>query len=350
MLTLDDILGQPAAIGHIKRAYLEERLPHGLIFAGPVGVGKATTARALAALFLCEKPKDTTACGNCDSCRLLEADNHPDFHVVYRQLIRLEKEASKARDLPVDVVRQFLIAPANHKAAMMKGKVFVVEEAETMNVEAQNAMLKTLEEPIGRTLIILITDQPWQLLPTIRSRCQMIRFCGLEPALVHAELERRGISKSDARDAAAFADGSLGLAIRWLEDGIVNRARELETRLTQVVTGRPTVDLHAWFKEAADQYAEKQLERDPLSSKDQATREGLGVYLRLAAQFFRRRLNAIDDPAELEQHCAGIDAMVRAEQFLDANVNIPLIFQQLAVTLERLFAGASAAAVATTRR
>src|SRR5687768_1745860 len=141
MLTLKDILGQPAAIDHIRRAYLEERLPHGLIFAGPVGVGKGTTARALAAVFLCEKPKETEPCGKCDSCRLLEAGNHPDFHLVYRQLIRIEKEDAKARDLPVAVVRDFLIKPANHKAAMMRGKVFVVEEAETMNVEAQNAML-----------------------------------------------------------------------------------------------------------------------------------------------------------------------------------------------------------------
>ena len=344
MLTFNDILGQPAAIEHIRRAYLEDRLPHGLIFAGPVGVGKATTARALGALFLCEKPKETAACGKCDSCNLFEAGTHPDFQLVYRQLIRLEKETSKARDLSVDVVREFLIAPANRKATLMRGKVFLVEEAETMSSEAQNAMLKTLEEPVGRALIILLTDQPWQLLATVRSRCQMIRFCGLEAGLVHKELERRGVSKSDARDAAELADGSLGLALRWLEDGIVDRGRELHTRLTQIVSGRPSIDLPAWFKESAEKYAEKQLERDPLASKDQATREGLGVYLRLAAQFFRRRLADVEEAGELERNCAGIDAMVRSEQFLDGNVNIPLIFQQLAVTLERLFAGAGAAA------
>src|SRR3954468_18998862 len=108
MSTFDAIFGQTDAIDSLRRAYLADRLPHGLIFAGPAGVGKATTARALAGVFLCERPTDTTPCGACDSCRVFEAGNHPDYHVVYRQLARLEKESVKARDLSIDVVRQFL--------------------------------------------------------------------------------------------------------------------------------------------------------------------------------------------------------------------------------------------------
>src|SRR5687768_2913493 len=136
MPTLKDILGQETAIETIVRAYESDRLPHGLIFAGPVGVGKATTARALATLFLCEKPKGAEPCGKCESCTLMAGEpepTHPDFHVVYRQLIRLEKEKSKAIELSVDVIRDYLVGPANLKPMMNHGKVFVVEEAELMN-------------------------------------------------------------------------------------------------------------------------------------------------------------------------------------------------------------------------
>src|SRR5829696_1939954 len=110
MPTFEDILGQDDAIETISRAYASDRLPHGLIFAGPVGVGKATTARALATLFLCAKPTGVEPCGKCDSCNLMAAEpdpTHPDFHLVYRQLIRLEKEKSKAIELPKEVIVNF---------------------------------------------------------------------------------------------------------------------------------------------------------------------------------------------------------------------------------------------------
>src|SRR6476620_9756347 len=182
MLTLDDIFGQDAAIEQLRRSYLADRLPHGLLFAGPVGVGKATTARALATLFLCEKPKGDKPCGKCESCRAMEAGSHPDCHVVTRMLIRFHDKTgtSKGLALAIDVIRAELVEKASRKSVVGVGKVFVVEEAETMNPQAQNAMLKTLEEPAGRTLIILLTDQPGLILQTVRSRSQTIRFAALD--------------------------------------------------------------------------------------------------------------------------------------------------------------------------
>ena len=335
MQTFDDILGQDQAMETLRRACRADRLPHGLIFAGPAGVGKGTTARALGALFLCEKPKDDSACGRCESCRVFEPGNHPDYHVIYRQLVRLDKESAKARDLAVDVVRDFLIAPANRKPVMNRGKVFVVEEAELMNPTAQNSLLKTLEEPAGRTVIVLLTDQPGALLPTIRSRCQAVRFASLPEPLVRAELEKRGINKSVAADAARLAAGSLGLALKWVEDGVVTAAKELIAQIDAIGAGRGSGDLPGWFKKAADAYAERQLERDKLASKDAATREGLSVYLRVAAEHLRRGMATADDPDALEQACAAIDALARAETYLDENVNVSLVLQQLAATLER---------------
>jgi len=225
---------------------------------------------------------------------------------------------------------------------MGRGKVFVVEEADLMNPAAQNSMLKTLEEPAGRSLIILLADQPDALLPTIRSRCQVIRFAELDENTVRTQLRARKVDEAAAAAAARVAKGSLGLALRWVEDAVVPAAVELEGHVEAILGGRFDFDLPAWFKANAEAYAEQQLKRDPLASKDQATKEGLGVYLRVVAQILAGRLALIDDAGALERVCDGIDAVARAEQYLDANVNVALIFQQLAVTLERSFASAAA--------
>lgn len=335
MPTFDDIFGQEAALDAIRGAYRADRLPHGLLFAGPAGVGKATTARALAGVFLCEKPRGDLPCGRCESCRVFDAGNHPDYHVVYRQLIRLEKKDAKARDLPVDVVRDFLIGPAGRKPVAGVGKVFVVEEAERMSPSAQNALLKTLEEPYGRTLIVLLTDQPGLLLPTILSRCQTVRFAALPEAVVRKELEKRGTDKAAAAEAARLTSGSLGVAIHWIEDGVVAAAGELADQLDRLAAGRPADDLAGWLKRAAEAYADKQLDRDKQASKDQATREALSLYLRIAAEHARTGMASTDDPDALERACDTIEAIARTETYLDDNVSVPLALQQLAATLER---------------
>ena len=163
-----DIVGQDQTIDRLRGALAAGRLPHGLLFAGPGGVGKFTTAAALASAFL----------GDTDEvARRVANGTHPDIHVVTRQLIRQHDSGgkSKAIDLSVKVLRPELIEPANRGSVEGGGKVFVIEEAETMNASAQNALLKTLEEPHGRTLIILLTDQPESLLPTYAARtCSLI--------------------------------------------------------------------------------------------------------------------------------------------------------------------------------
>src|SRR3978361_2018591 len=128
--SFDDIIGQAAALRNLRQAYLADRLPHGMVFAGATGVGKGTTAAALAKLFLCENPQADSPCDRCNSCRVFDAGNHPDYHVIYRQLARTEREKIKAMDLTIDVIRRYLVGPANLKSTMGRGKFFVVEEAE----------------------------------------------------------------------------------------------------------------------------------------------------------------------------------------------------------------------------
>jgi DNA polymerase III subunit delta' len=337
VISFEAIFGQDTAIQWLKTAYQADRLPHGLIFAGPVGVGKGTTARALAALFLCENPKDTTPCGKCGSCRVFEPGNHPDYHIISKELIRYHDRTGKSKgiDLSIHVIRPELIEPAGRKAVMGRGKVFVVEQAELMNPQAQNAMLKTLEEPAGRTLIILLTDQPGAMLPTVRSRCQLLRFAALTETAVCEQLHKRGIETKLTAEAARLSRGSLGIALKWIEDGVVEPARELAEQVDGALEGRPPTDLPGWLKKAAEGYAEKQLARDELASKDQAMREGMSLYLLIATERARKRLKEQQDPAELERACAAIDAIARAEMYLDCNVNTAIALQQLSMALER---------------
>jgi DNA polymerase III delta' subunit len=337
MISFQNIFGQETAIDWIRSAYSADRLPHGLVFAGPTGVGKGTTARALAALFLCEHPKSATPCGKCPSCVVFEAGNHPDYHVISKEHIRYHDKTGKSKgiDLSIHVIRPELIEPAGRKAVMGRGKMFVIEQADLMNPQAQNSLLKTLEEPAGRTLIVLLTDQSGALLPTIRSRCQLVRFAALDEDLVKKELQRRGIDSQLASEAATLSRGSLGIALKWIEDGVVEPARELIEQVDSAFNGAPPADLPGWLKKAAESYAQKQLDRDELASKDQATREGLSLYLVIAGEHLRRRLAEQDEPAEFERACAAIDAIVRTEGYLDANVNTAIALQQLSLALER---------------
>src|SRR3954451_15152922 len=137
-----DILDQKLAVDWLQRSYAADRLPHGLIFAGPSGVGKATTAAALGALLLCENPKNNDSCGKCGSCRVLAAGNHPDFRVITKELIRSYDRTgeSKAVEFSIDVIRPELVERAGRKSVLGRGKVFVIEQAELLNTPAQNAM------------------------------------------------------------------------------------------------------------------------------------------------------------------------------------------------------------------
>ncbi|MFW6133913.1 MAG: hypothetical protein ACOC8F_08460, partial [Planctomycetota bacterium] len=145
-LGLDDIVGQDEAVGRLDAAMRAGRLPHALLFAGPEGVGRRTTAVALAKTLLCAEaaniggpalfgaeevaPAAPRACGQCDDCRMTEAASHPDLHPVYKELAAYHDDPQvrerKMQRLVIDVVRQFLIAPAGQAPSRGRGKVFIV--------------------------------------------------------------------------------------------------------------------------------------------------------------------------------------------------------------------------------
>jgi DNA polymerase-3 subunit delta' len=337
MTRFTDILGQPDAVTQIQLAFRADRLPHGMIFAGPPGVGKATTAAALAGAFLCENPKNADACGKCPSCLAMSAAAHPDYHVVTKELARLHDRSgvSKATQLSIDVVRFELAAPAARKSALGRGKVFIVEQAELMTAPAQNALLKTLEEPAGRTLIVLLAAGAGVLLPTVRSRCQTILFTPLDAQTVRDQLQRRGMDRAAAADAANLCDGSLGMALQWIADGLLPPARAVSDAIDAILDGKPAPDLADLLRKSAQAQVEKMLARDELTSKDSAMRDALGVFLCIASRRLRQRLRQ-SDPEMLETACQAIDLVAQSEKYLEANVNVSLALEQLGIALERL--------------
>jgi len=247
MPELLDIVGQDAALAQLQRLAAGGRTPHAFVFAGPAGVGRRTTAVEFARLLLCERPAELPnaarlkdlpdgsplrqGCGACSSCRTLAAGTHPDLHIVHRRLARFHDDPKVRgrvmQDLGIDVIRQFLIAPAYRASSAGRGKVFVVREAEMMSDAAQNALLKTLEEPPEGVTIILICTSVAELLPTTRSRCQTVRFGPLPLAFVAGALEADGVDPAEARFWAGMTEGSLGRATHLAAENLYEFKREL---------------------------------------------------------------------------------------------------------------------------
>ncbi len=216
-MTFREILGQERIISYLKTAGQKGRLSHAYLFLGPEGVGKACTARALAAALNCLAPlKDGDACGACASCRRLAAGVHPDFLVI--------GPAPDSQQIKIGQIREFRRLTA-YPPFGDGWRVALIKPGEAMNDEAANALLKTLEEPPERHLLALTARVEADLLPTVVSRCHKLAFVPLPAALVARELrERRGLAPPQARLLAALSGGSLGRALTLDPEAILANA------------------------------------------------------------------------------------------------------------------------------
>src|SRR5262245_24561078 len=176
------IAGHRPVIELLSRAAARNTLPQSLVFAGPQGVGKRLTAVALAQTLNCERliagPLPADACGTCAACARIARGVHADVLVV---------EPGDSGAIKVDQVREAIDRTA-YRPLEGRRRLVIIEEADALVPEAQNALLKTLEEPPPASVFVLITARPDLLLPTVRSRCQRLRFGPLPPAEVAAVL------------------------------------------------------------------------------------------------------------------------------------------------------------------
>lgn len=205
MLAFQDILGHDTIKQHFQKAIELHKVSHAYILAGEAGMGRKSLAHAFALTLLCEKG-GSQPCMDCHACKQVLSGNHPDLiHVTH------EKPAS----IGVDDIREQI-----HDTIMIRPyssyyKIYIVDEAEKMTIQAQNALLKTIEEPPSYAVIILLTTNGDLFLPTILSRCVQLKLKPLQDSVISEYLvEALGVSESEARLYAAFARGNLGKAIK----------------------------------------------------------------------------------------------------------------------------------------
>jgi DNA polymerase-3 subunit delta' len=221
-----DISGHGHLLELIAAAATRGSLPPSLIFAGPDGVGKRMTAVALAQLVNCLQPLQADACGVCAACTRIARGVHGDVLII---------EPGETGAIKVEQVRE-AIERSGYRPFEGRRRVVIIDDADAMLSEAQNALLKTLEEPPAASMFVLVTARPDMLLPTVRSRCQRLRFGRLASSEVAAVLMRaHQYDSPDAHAAAAAADGSVGAALEGGSEGFV-LARDAAVQLLQAVS------------------------------------------------------------------------------------------------------------------
>jgi DNA polymerase III subunit delta' len=368
------LIGQPRAEEILARALARDRVSHAYLFVGPAGVGKTTAAILLAQAVNCDAlsawrlalgeagPSQPSAkrqapsaasgselapCGRCESCLRITAGTHPDVHVIVPQ-------SKTGQNVSVDQMRDTR-RDASLRPSMGRRKVYIVPNAELMNAEAANTLLKTLEEPSDFVTLVLIAPSVSSVLPTIQSRCQLVRFGLTSPAVIQAALQERfGLPEETAAPLARAAGGRVGIAFAWAADAGVleqrNRALEL---LREAEERRQAARRKPGQQVAALRLAEAFRELAPGGGPGSAanTRSALTTLLDLALEYYRDLLLLsvgapesalmVTDPGPLlREQAAGtgpetllqaIETVVESQQFLERNVAPQLV-------LERMFA------------
>lgn len=291
-MSWDTIVGQSRVKTLLKRAIESHRLPHAYLFHGPDGVGKDAMALELAKVVNCERG-GSTACGQCESCRQLSSLQHPNLKLIFplplgrneragdpplakldasdvenvREQIRLKAQnpyhaisVPRATTIKVNSIRD-VRREASLTAYRRGKKVIVIIDAEHMNDEAANALLKTLEEPMDDTLFILTTSYRDRLFPTIISRCQEIRFDVLsEHDIIGYLTSAANVEPSQAALTARLAHGSLARALELL--GVdLHEQREAVLEFLRILSSASEYDIATYLEELSRDYDKEEIQR-----------------------------------------------------------------------------------------
>ncbi|MHC4915930.1 MAG: DNA polymerase III subunit [Planctomycetota bacterium] len=338
-MSFDRVRGQPLAVSALRAALSSGRLAHAYLLSGAAGVGKRTLARELVKAALCEQKEDD-ACDRCGSCRAVESGNSWEcgglgVEVSKGELRPLE---DSDREIKVGSIRA-MERELSVKVAAGRTRAVVVPRAERMNEEAQNALLKTLEEPSGSRLLVLTSRRPDGLLPTVVSRLARVRLRRLSADEVAAYLrEERGMAPGEAAELAAASGGSIGAALEAdLEE--VRAGREFAAaRLGADCRGKPLE-----LSEAVMAFAR---ERAGGGKGLEPVRRGLLALFGSAAELHRgalwRSVGAEDPAAAAVPAAAGLaelgtaalkkrlEALIRAERAVAGYASPELVCRVLA--------------------
>ena len=326
-----EIAGHRRLLSLLSRAIQRQSLTPSLILSGPEGVGKRLTAISIAQELNCLSPVDGTACGACGVCGRIARGAHPDVMTI---------EPGENGSIKIEQVRD-AIDRAVYRPFEGRRRVTIVEQADALLIQAQNALLKTLEEPLPASVFVLVTSRPDTLLPTVRSRCAHLRFGRLQVADVASVLERNhGYSHGDALTAAAASDGSVGGALD-LEAHAFADARNDAENLLQVAGRDPRTRLEhgkELLKGSGTPAAEREHLGARLTAMTALVRDaGLvasGGDARLIANLDRRLvLDSLARTLGVDRLGRIFTAVTRAEDALERNVSPKVIADWLAINV-----------------
>lgn len=341
-----EILGQDTVIRRFAQAAAQGRIGGAYLFIGPPGVGKSTVALALAKSLLCERARaDLVACGACASCVQADGGSHPDIDVVAKPPDRAAIPIDALIGDPEHRMREGLCWRLLLSPVLGRRKVAIILDADHLYEEAANCLLKTLEEPPDRALIILVGTALERQLPTIRSRCQIVRFEPLEHEAVFriltAEAASSGLPTDPAMLArcAAAAGGSLARARLMLDPDLT----AFRGRLISLLSERPLHGVNLAKETIA--LVEAAGKEAPLR------RSRLRVVLESAVDFHRAALRravtgeACADPAmaervdawaaDAEEATRAIRSTLDALDSIDRNANLTILVDAWTATLEQ---------------
>ena len=327
MLTLKDILGHEQIKEHFLNAAATGKVSHAYILSGEEGMGKKTLADAFAMTLLCEED-GKEPCMQCHACKQVLSGNHPDLIYVTH-----EKPAS----MGVDDIREQINDTIMVRPYSSQYKIYIVDEAEKMTVQAQNALLKTIEEPPAYAVIMLLTTNPDAFLPTILSRCVQLKLKPLKDSVVKEYLEEKlQVKDIQAEIYSAFARGNLGKAIhlaqsedfKMMYEEILTLLKEIKemdiSQLLDVI--RKLKDNNTDIKECLNFM--QMWYRDILMYK---TTKDLNLLI------FKDEFSAVKKAASLSSY-EGLErileAIDKARVRLDANVNMELVMELLLLTMK----------------
>ncbi len=301
----DLVRGHERPKAAFEHAIQSGRLTQGYVLSGPEGIGKQLFARGLAQVLFCQEPaRDSLSpCGECPACRSFLGGAHPDFHFVQRDPGKRELSVDKLLGPKEQRGRTGLCHDLSLRPHEGSRKIAVINDADTMNDEAANALLKTLEEPPERAVILLIAGNYDALLPTIRSRCQVVRFDPLPDDVLSELIIEQGLATTPTEAAAltALANGSLAVAKHLAAPACRDLRQKMLAALSQKQWNGIGVarDLAAAVEEAASDVPEQRL---------------LATWLlRAAVEFYRTALWRVVHPA-----VAAPGGIVEAVKWIDS--------------------------------
>ncbi len=331
----------------LRRTMRQGRLAHAWVFSGPAGIGKRQFARLLAMSVFCQQhpAEELAACGTCRGCRGVLAGTWPDLHELERSEGRQEIRIGQLVGEGDRRGREGLCCELSMTPQASDRRVAIIDDAHCMTTEAANALLKTLEEPPARSLILLITDDAASLLPTVRSRCQELRFFALTSQEVKTILLNEGYTDSEdtAEAVAAVCAGSVETAEQLLDPHLRELQQAVARDLDQLDAVN-TLNVCRTVLESIEQ----------MSGSAAEQRQNAQWLLKFIAETVRRRLTILlaGDPGDRLTRQLGLrggidllrpmlDRTIKASMQIDGMVPVPLavaaLFDELGQMLRRAF-------------